>query len=235
MSESTPGTSLPVPLRWQVAGVAIAYSTLGDGDMRLPATRLAWLAAQGVARRCVLPRQVHGCRVVDAQASAAELALADGVVSADATLALGVYGADCPALVLVAPDALGVAHCGWRGTAQGIVAALVAALARVSAQPPAAWRGFVGPGISGPLYEVDAPVLGARAWPAAALSPGRPGHALLDVPGAVAADALGCGVGTVTRSGVCTAGDERLWSYRRRGAGQVQALVAWRLPSAGAT
>ncbi len=75
-----------------------------------------------------------------------------------------------------------------------------------------------------------APVLGARTWPAAALRPGRPGHAFLDVPEAVASDALACGVGTVTRSGVCTASDARLWSYRRRGAGQVQALVAWRDP-----
>ncbi|MBA3939301.1 MAG: polyphenol oxidase family protein, partial [Planctomycetes bacterium] len=193
MSGSTPEASLPATLRWQIAGVAIAYSTEGDGDLRLPTARQAWLAGQGVAQRCVLPRQVHGCRVVDAQASAAELAVADGVVSADAALALGVYGADCPALVLVAPDALGVAHCGWRGTATGIVAALVTALARISAHPPGAWRGFVGPGISGLRYEVDAPVLEARAWPAAALRPGRPGHAFLDVPEAVAADALACG------------------------------------------
>ncbi len=215
-------------LRWTLPhSVQVACSTLADGDQRDRGLRHAWLASQGVSR-CVVPRQVHGTRIVHSAADHAALAAADGVVGNDAVLAVGAYGADCPGLVLVAADALGIAHCGWRGVAGGIVCRLVAALRTVSAVPSARWSAFIGPGISAPHYEVDHPVLSARRWPSSALTPGRPGHAWLDVAEAIAVDLAAEGVLEVQRSGVCTAQDDRLWSYRRRGAGQVQLLVASR-------
>jgi hypothetical protein len=224
-----PPGAAPPPLRWTLpGGVELAYSAAADGDMRDPGRRDAWLARLGLRRWCVVPRQVHGTRVVDAAADFVALIEADGVVAAGTPAAVGAYGADCPALVLASAQALGIAHCGWRGTAGGIVANLVAAVAACSAEPRARWRAFIGPGISGPCYEVDAPVLGARAWPAEALAPGRPGRAHLDVPAAVAADLRALGIDDVRVSGVCTASDPRLWSYRRRGPGQVQLLAAWR-------
>lgn len=216
-----------VPLRWTLPhGVQVAYSTIADGDQRERDQRHAWLASQGVAR-CVVPRQVHGVRIVQHDADHDALAQADGVVG-DGRVPLGAFGADCPGLVLVAEDALGVAHCGWRGVAGGIVAQVVGALRTVSRHAPARWHAFIGPGISGPRYEVDAPVLGARTWPAQALSPARPGRSYLDVAATIAADLASLGVTSFTRAEVCTVGDERLWSYRQRGAGQVQLLAAWR-------
>lgn len=215
-------------LHWTLPhGVRVAYSTVADGDQRERDQRHAWLASQGIPR-CVVPRQVHGTRIVQGDADATALALADGVVSSDPTLALGAFGADCPGLVLVAEDALGIAHCGWRGVANGIVGNLVAALRTVSASASGRWSAFIGPGISAPRYEVDQPVLSARSWPATAVTPGRPGHAWLDVAAAIAADLATHGVTSIQRSGICTLDDERLWSYRQRGAGQVQLLVASR-------
>jgi copper oxidase (laccase) domain-containing protein len=98
----------------------------------------------------------------------------------------------------------------------------------VSGQSPGQWHAFIGPGISGTQYEVDAPVLTARTWPATAVRPGRTGRAWLDVPEAIAADLVTAGVTQVVRSGICTSSDPRLWSYRQRGAGQVQLLAVWR-------
>jgi hypothetical protein len=184
-------------------------------------------ASQGVPR-CLVARQVHGVRIVPAEADASAFEHADGVVG-DGSVALGAYGADCPGLVLVAEDALGVAHCGWRGVAGGIVAGLVSMLRTRTRHPPARWHAFIGPGISRRNYEVDAPVLGARAWPAHALTPSRPGRCLLDVTATIIADLAALDVTAVTASDVCTAEDPRLWSYRRRGAGQVQLLAAWRV------
>ncbi len=216
-----------VPLRWTLPhGVQVAYSSSADGDQRERDKRHAWLASHGVAR-CVVPRQVHGVRVVQHDADHDTLAQADGVVG-DGRVALGAFGADCPGLVLVAADALGVAHCGWRGVAGGIVAQAVAAMRTLSQHAPSQWHAFIGPGISGPRYEVDAPVLSARTWPSAALSPARPGRCFLDVATTIAADLAGHGVTSVTHAAVCTVSDERLWSYRQRGPGQVQLLVAWR-------
>lgn len=210
-------------------GVTVAGSAAADGDMRLADRRAAWLTEVGIRRPCVVPRQIHGAVVVDANAADPDLAVADGVVSADGAFAVGAYGADCPGLCIVAGQAIGMAHCGWRGTAAGIVGVLIAHLRRAAPTiPPAKWSALIGPGISGPRYEVDAPVLAARAWPAEALALARPGHAQLDLTTAIAADLRAAGVTDVRFSGVCTFDDQRLWSFRRRGAGQVQVLAAWR-------
>ena len=217
-------------LRWTLpGGVTVACSAVADGDMRQAERRMTWLNQLGIWRLCMVPRQVHGAVVVDANALDRDLALADGVVSADGALAVGVYGADCPGLCIVAGQAIGMAHCGWRGTAGGIVGKLIARMCdAVPSIPPTEWSALIGPGISGSRYEVDAPVLAARVWPPAALAAARSGHAQLDLTTAIAADLRAAGVSDVRFSGVCTYDDQRLWSFRRRGAGQVQVLVAWR-------
>jgi YfiH family protein len=225
----SPAVPDPVPpLRWRLAHAQVACSTAVDGDLRDPLRRSAWLRKEGIALPCVVPRQVHGTLVIDATAPSELHERADGVVSADPQLALGAYGADCPALCLMSDDALGIAHCGWRGTAAGIVPRLVAAFARCSRRPPASWQAFIGPGISAGCYEVDGPVLAARRWPEGCLRPTSDGHAQLDLTAAIVADLLACGGPLAASSGVCTASDPRLWSYRRRGPGQVQLLAVWR-------
>lgn len=222
-----PGNILP-ELRWSLPhNVQVAYSTVADGDQRDRDARHTWLASHGVSR-CVVPRQVHGIRIVQADADRDALAQADGVVGAQPDVAIGVFGADCPGLVLVAEDALGIAHCGWRGVAGGIVAQLAASMRTVTASEPARWHAFIGPGIAGRNYEVDQPVLDARVWPSSAVNPARVGHARLDVAETIACDLATLGVTNIQRSGICTQEDPRLWSYRQRGAGQVQVLVAWR-------
>ncbi|MCK6490525.1 MAG: polyphenol oxidase family protein [Planctomycetes bacterium] len=213
-------------MRWRAAGVELAFSTAADGDQRDEALRAAWLGRAGCPPGCLVPVQVHGIRIAD-PAAGDPLDGADGLVAPRPGPPLGVFGADCPGLALIAPDALGLAHCGWRGTAAGIVPALVAALARRSRHSPAQWTAFIGPGISGARYEVDAPVLTARAWPAPALAPGAPGRAWLDLPAAIAHDCSAAGLTRIERCGVCTAGDPRLRSRRRDGAGMVGMLAAW--------
>jgi copper oxidase (laccase) domain-containing protein len=222
-------------LRWRLAhGVEVAYSPAAAGDQRDPDRRaefIANLSAEAASRRLVVPRQIHGIEVVTlggADLPPDQLAQADGAVTDQAGVALGAYGADCPGVVLAAPDAFGIAHCGWRGTAGGMVARLVAALAAISTAPRSSWQALIGPGISGARYEVDEPVLSARSWPAAALLPARPARAGLDLATALAHDLHAAGLGAVVSSGICTAGDPRLHSFRRHGPGLVQLLVAWR-------
>jgi copper oxidase (laccase) domain-containing protein len=216
-----------LPLRWTLGhGVRLAFSEAADGDLRQGQAREAWLRRIGIARPCAVPLQVHGAEVVPA--TAGETPRADGLVTRDHLLAVGVFGADCPGLCLAAPDALGVAHCGWRGTAGGIVARLVAAMRATSRQAPSQWRAFIGPGISGPSYEVDAPVLESRRWPPTALSARANGRASLDLAEAIADDLAAAGIGSVLRAGICTRQDPRLHSYRWQGSGPTQLLVAWR-------
>lgn len=215
-----------MPLRWQLPHrIHVAMSLAGDGDLRPAAARAAWCAANGlpVPRVC---EQVHGTAILGDGMDGP----GDGRASGDPSAALGVFGSDCPPLVLAAPDALAVAHCGWRGTAAGIVANAVAALAARSAHPPAAWTALVGPGVHPDDYEVDAAVLDACTWPPGTVLPGRPGHGWLDLPAAVAALASAAGVGTVARSPLCTSRHPLLRSHRRHGRGHPQLLAAWREP-----
>jgi len=179
----------------------------------------------------VVARQVHAARVVavdDAQGRAT----ADGLVCRDGSSALAVLGADCPGLVVTTGTAIATAHCGWRGCAAGIVGALVAALDALDQAPRAAWRAFIGPGIAGAAYEVDAPVLAAGNWPSQALRHHRDGHALLDLRSALAADLRSAGIHRLRIAPQCTAADPRLRSFRHDGPGCTQALLAWREPEA---
>lgn len=219
---------MPLPeLRWRIGhGVEVAYSTAAHGDQRDVARRQDFLSPLLGTRPCIIPRQIHGALVVDAQNP--DLSQADGVATGNPALALGAYGADCPGVVIVSGDALAVGHCGWRGTAGGMVARLVAAVAERSATPPEHWMAFIGPGISGARYEVDAPVLAARTWPAAAVVPTGSGHARLDLATTLESDLRSHGIQRITSAGICTADDPRLHSYRHRGSGLVQLLVAWR-------
>ncbi len=217
-------------LRWSIGpDVQVAFSIAADGDMRERRSRAAWLQGLGI-ERCAVVRQVHGTVIRDGDASPDEPladADADGLVTTRA-IAIGVFGADCPGLCLVATDAMAVAHCGWRGTAAGMVARTVDALAARSRQPPLLWRALIGPGIAAAGYEVDAPVLDGRRWPASALQQRPHGRALLDLAEAIACDLADAGVVDIQRTGVDTATDPRLHSYRRGGAKLAQLLVAWR-------
>ena len=74
---------------------------------------------------------------------------ADGIVTADRSVALVVRVADC-APVLLADRRTGVVaavHAGWRSTMQGIVAAAVERLSAESGSPPADLMAAIGPSL----------------------------------------------------------------------------------------
>ena len=219
---------MSVGLRWHLRhGVTCGFSTAADGEVRDPLARGTWLRRVRGSERHAVVRQVHGAAIVTAD-PAAPLPDADGMVTSHEELALVAFGADCPGLCIAAPDVLGIAHCGWRGTALGIVGNLVAEVARRSRHPLATFAALIGPGIAVDDYEVDAPVLDARPWPSVSVRPGRAGHAWLDLPAAIRADLSQSGVDNVVIATERTSRDPRLWSYRRDGSGLVQGLAAWR-------
>ncbi len=187
------------------------------------------------------PQQVHGARVARATECAGDASpAADAVISALPGVPVGVVTADCVP-ILVATDtgsAVAAIHAGWRGLACGVVAAGIEALRAESAGGPRLVAA-IGPHIGGCCYEVDEPVLEALAQDfgldlAAALRPGRPAHAWLDLGqlsrtallrAGVAPDALGALPRACTR---CH--PERFHSYRREGvsAGRLYHFIAAR-------
>ncbi len=182
------------------------------------------------------PRQVHGTRVARAGAEAAPLGEADAVVSAAPGVAVGIVTADCLPLLLAADAGRAVAavHAGWRGLADGVIAAGLEAL-RAEAGGAARVLAVVGPHIGACCYEVDEPVLAplARRFGDAldaALAPTRPGHARLDLARLALCELENGGVPATLRGVLphaCTRCDaERYHSYRRDGAAAGR-LVHW--------
>lgn len=84
-------------------------------------------------RRIVIPVQVHGSDVIRVDEGSTDNAVetegpvyaprSDGLVTSSAGVMIGVNTADCIPLAAVNKGArvVGIAHCGWRGIADGIV------------------------------------------------------------------------------------------------------------------
>jgi YfiH family protein len=146
---------------------------------------------------------------------------ADAIVTATRGLAIGVTTADCGPVLFADPEAgvIGAAHAGWRGAFHGVLEATIAALERGGAQRSRVVVAL-GPMIRQPNYEVGAEFVArfraadaanTRFFKAAA----RPGHALFDLPGYIAARLRSCGIDHIEDVGRCTYGEPlEFFSYR---------------------
>ncbi len=112
----------------------------------------------------VFARQVHGAgvRVVGAaDAGSGAFGLDDAIADADALVTampgvvLAILTADCVPIVLHDPVAglLACVHAGWRGTAAGVSAAVVAAMRALGSRPADVIAG-IGPAIDAARYQV---------------------------------------------------------------------------------
>jgi hypothetical protein len=178
-------------------------------------------------------KQVHGARVVEAEA-AHDRPEADASIARTAGTVCAVLVADCLP-VLLADRAAGVvaaAHAGWRGLAAGVIDNTVAAMA-LEGVDAAHVIAYIGPGIGPRAFEVGDEVRAAyvRRDPgdAAAFSPHAPGKWLADLP-ALARRALErCGVREIYGGELCTYSDPlRFYSYRRDGETGRMAALVWR-------
>ena len=201
----------PAPAR-----VRALVTTRGEGNPHLPAVP-AWL------------RQVHGTAVIDA-ALAANEPEADASVARQPNTVCVVKAADCLPVLLVddAGSVVGAAHAGWRGLAAGVIEATVEEM-RVVPKSLIAWLGpAIGPKVYEVGEEVRAAFLARDAQAAAAFTPNRPGHWLLDLY-AVARQRLAArGVARVYGGGFCTYSEpERFPSFRRDGTRERIAAYVW--------
>jgi polyphenol oxidase len=173
-------------------------------------------------------RQVHADRVVVVDAPGAGAGEdADAAVTRTTGAVLAVHTADCAPIALVAEGgAVAVAHAGWRGLADGIVAATVAELGALAAGPVQA---VVGPLIGPECYEFgveDLQLVVDRLGPevAGTTSVGTPA---LDLPTGVRRALEAAGVDDVAFVGGCTACGGDAFSHRARGDQGRQAVLAW--------
>ena len=173
-------------------------------------------ASESCLRASVLGQQVHGDRVAWHEGGMVGWTQLEGV-DGDATdrsgLMLTVTGAVCIPVYLAAPALGGLAllHAGWRGTAAGILARGVEALAHRVRVEPYEMVMHCGVGICGNCYEVGREVmdgLGQRA------EGDGPWH--VDLRAVLAEQGRRLGISDITVSEWCSAHDtDRFYSHRR--------------------
>ena len=213
-------------IHWEAPGYLVAFTTraggvssgayeslnlttgTGDEAVLVEENRRIACATLGLdADRLAFNRQVHSPTVHRARAGARGEP-GDGLWSDEPGLPLLAMSADCLPIVVVRrdrPRALALLHAGWRGLADGVVAAGVAALG------PGSKAAVVGPAIGPCCYEVGADV---AARFDADLTNGRK----LDLWSAAERALQAAGVDTVERTDLCTrCHPELFFSHRRSG------------------
>ncbi len=153
------------------------------------------LASAGLADAVfATAEQVHGNLVVEVSPSSCFPAPgADGLLTTNPGVCLGIYVADCAAVYLADCSGRGIAlvHSGKKGTELGIVPLAVEALCRAAATSPSSLVAQISPCIRPPHYEID-------------------------FAAGIVRQLRSAGVGEIHDCGTCTASHpEAYYSYRR--------------------
>lgn len=181
-------------------------------------------------------RQVHGTRVVDADAidPAAESPHADASIARAPGTVCPVMIADCLPVLFTnrAGTRVAGAHAGWRGLSGGVIANTVAAL-RHAGDEPADLLAYIGPGIGPTAFEVGQDVFDAFTTQDEqarhAFVPHAPGKWLADLFTLARRALSRAGVTAVYGGGLCTYSDaQRFYSYRRDKLTGRMAAFIWR-------
>ena len=177
---------------------------------------------------------MHGARVVHVTSPGEHAgAEADAAVTTDDGAVLCILTADCAPIAFTSAEGVrGVAHAGWKGLAEGVVAATVDAMRALGASEVDA---ALGPCIHPSCYEFSPADLDVVAGRLGDHVRGRTaeGRPALDLPGAVRRAIEDAGARLVEDAGTCTAcdvddaGRPRWFSHRARGDEERQALIQW--------
>lgn len=202
-----------------IAGLNIGHGAEDDSEAVAENRRRAVAAVLPGARLATV-YQVHSPHVVEVAEPWPhdERPRADGMVTREPGLLLGVVTADCAPVLFAdcAAGVIGAAHAGWRGAHGGVLENTIAAMERLGAER-ARIVAAIGPAIAQPSYEVD-DRFREQFGPedAAFFAPGRPGHWQFDLEGYAAQRLRSAGIGAVEPLGLDTyPAEDRFFSYRR--------------------
>ncbi|WP_428246298.1 peptidoglycan editing factor PgeF [Ferrovibrio sp.] len=167
--------------------------------------------------------QVHGREVVvvDAGYDITARPKADGLVSRQRGIALGVLAADCTPVLFADAEAgvIGACHAGWRGALAGVTDATIEAMEKLGAARSRI-RAAIGPTIRQQSYEVSEPFraefTAADATNADFFGPGRrDGHWQFNLPGYLARRLGKAGIAFEDLHRDTLSEPENFYSYRR--------------------
>ena len=191
---------------------------VSQGAQQVHGSRVALVAAPGTA---AAPGDAIAVVVAPGHAPPE----ADALVSQCRGVALTLRYADCVPILLYDPvhEVVGLAHAGWRGTAEAVAAATVRAMQQAFGTRPRELRAGIGPSIGPCCYEVSRGLLDIFrprfSWWHTAVSD-RGGRLYLDLWQANARQLLDAGIpdDRIELAGICTAcHTEDFYSHRAEG------------------
>ncbi|MGV3490806.1 MAG: peptidoglycan editing factor PgeF [Devosia sp.] len=199
--------------------------TQGDNPDLVVSNRSSAAFAMGGydVKDLVVLRQTHSTTVITLTERPDRTVATEGdaLVTNRPDLLLGILTADCAPILLADPEAgvVGAAHAGWKGAAGGILYGTVMGMVALGADPKNI-RAAIGPTISAANYEVgpdtarDIAALDSDAAAHVTIPPGKT-REHFDIPGLLAEQLFGAGVGLVSDLGLCTYADPaRFFSHR---------------------
>lgn len=166
---------------------------VGDDPVKVRRNRQRFAAALGVeAARFTTCAQIHGSQVREVTEDligCGAVELTDTIADTDALITclpdvpLLLFYADCTPVLLADPvtGAIGLAHAGWRGTAEHIAQKTVEAMRKRFGVRPETLLAAIGPCIGGCCYEVDDAVREKMPGQERFFVPRAPGHYQLDL------------------------------------------------------
>ena len=184
-------------------------------------------------------QQVHGSEVVRLSLPLPqERPCADGMITQQKGLLLGVITADCVPVLLVEPHrgVIAALHAGWRGTLKGIVPRAMERLVEEYGVDPSFLFAALGPAIGPCCYEVGRDIgedmleRWGEAYAVAWRPAGEKGFLDLRLVNTILLEQAGVPRVHIQHVGPCTAcHTDRFASYRREGvgAGRQLSVIGW--------
>lgn len=181
-----------------------------------------WLGVEPTHFLSVWQHHSPDVLVVDRPLDMTNRPKADAMVTRTKGIGLAIGTADCGPILFADARAgvVGGAHSGWKGAFTGVIEATLAAMEGLGASR-ADTVAVLGPMISRNAYEVGAEFV-ARFIEGSAdnsryFRPSvKAGHAMFDLPAYIVDRLNRAGVGKAVNLDICTYGDTRLFSYRRK-------------------
>ena len=204
-------------------------SRCGDNATHVLQNRAALVSAYQLPSEPQWLHQVHGVDVLRMGAGESDEPLADASATDRPNTVLAVLTADClPVLFCnIEGTEIAAAHAGWRGLANGMLEATVAAMH----SKPEQIMVWLGPAAGALRYEIGEDVrqafLTASAEAESAFTPTRPGHCLIDMFAIARQRLQAVGVTRVYGGEHCTISDTRFYSHRREQRTGRMASVIW--------
>ena len=231
-----PGVRAVTTTRWggesrsSYASLNLGAGT-GDAPGAVVRNRARLRSALGLEHEPCWLEQVHGSGVVHAS-RCDRTPRADASVGEPGSPPCVVLTADCLPVVLcdTSGTRVGIAHAGWRGLANGVIARCIEYMDR----PGRDLLAWLGPAIGRDSYEVGPEVRDACLAAAPGVrsaftpSPARTGRWLADLYAIATSQLESLGVERVYGGGFCTYRDRfRFYSHRRDGTTGRFATLAW--------